>query len=466
MIFLNSQEKKISIYFILLILFFIYFDYSIAIFFHQINSQTKSIFTTLTQFGDSLYYFVPIVLTWLVLKIINSKNNYLKTLSDICLFLFWNILISGVLVQIFKHILARPRPVLFFNSNQTSLDFFSFESQLHSFPSGHSATVFAFAFSMLLLFPRLKSFWLIFASIIALTRVIITAHFVSDIIAGAFVSYLVSIYLKKYFLDREKLFHQVEDLIKPNKEVLSFFNMIKKLYLNIFSIYLGFNFYWRFITITLLISIVFFVFPNLDITFSGLFFSNDNQFIASEKTWFIYFVRKMILPLMALLSFFIPLAAIIKHLFYKEKILNICVRDWLYFFSCLILGTGIIVNSIFKNLWGRARPNDTIVFGGDQPFSIPWLNVEYCDTNCSFVSGDVSFFTLSLALLIIFNKTSWNIFAYILIVVVSILRIMEGDHFLSDTLMSFIITYLVIKVLHSIFKKMPEDMFLNRWARK
>ena len=242
MIFLNSQEKKISIYFILLILFFIYFDYSIAIFFHQINNQTKSIFTTLTQFGDSLYYFVPIVLTWLFLKIINSKNNYLKTLSDICLFLFWNILISGVLVQIFKHILARPRPVLFFNSNQTSLDFFSFESQFHSFPSGHSATIFAFAFSMLLLFPRLKSFWLIFAFIIASTRVIITAHFVSDIIAGAFVSYLVSIYLKKYFLDREMLFHQVEDLIKPNKEVLSFFNMIKKFYLNIFSIYLGFNF--------------------------------------------------------------------------------------------------------------------------------------------------------------------------------------------------------------------------------
>ena len=465
MIFLNNKEKKISIYFVLSILFFIYFDYSIAIFFHQINDQTKSIFATLTQFGDSLYYFVPIVITWIVLKIINTNNSYLKTLSDICLFLFWNILISGTLVQIFKHILARPRPELFFSSNETSLVFFSFESQLHSFPSGHSTTVFAFAFSMALLFPRLKNFWLIFASIIALTRVIITAHFVSDIIAGAFVSYLVSIYLGKYFLDRKKLFHQVEDQRKPNKEVLSFFNLIKKFYLNIFSIYLSFNFYWRFITITLLISIIFFFFPNLDITFSGLFFSNDNQFIASEKTWFIYFVRKMLLPLMALLSFFIPLAAMIKYLLYKDKILNICVRDWVYFFSCLILGTVIIVNAIFKNLWGRARPNDTIIFGGDQPFSIPWLNVEYCETNCSFVSGDVSFFTLTLALLIIFNKTSWNIYAYIVIVVVSFLRMMEGDHFLSDTVMSFIITYLVIKVLHSLFKKMPEDIYLNRWLK-
>ena len=143
-----------------------------------------------------------------------------------------------MLVQVLKHILARPRPVLFFNSNQTSLEFFSFESSLHSFPSGHSTTVFAFAFCMLLLFPRLRSFWLIFAIVIALTRVIITAHFVSDIIAGAFVAYLVSILIRKKFLDREKLFTQVEGQIKPTKEVMSFSNLIRKIYLNIFSIYL------------------------------------------------------------------------------------------------------------------------------------------------------------------------------------------------------------------------------------
>ena len=133
-----------------------------------------------------------------------------------------------------------------------------------------------------------------------------------------------------------------------------------------------------------------------------------------------------------------------------------------YLFSCLIIGTGIVVNSIFKNLWGRARPNDTIQFGGEEPFTIPWLNVDYCSTNCSFVSGDVSFFTLSLALLIIFNKTSWNTFAYASILLISLLRIMEGDHFLSDTIMSFIITYVIIKGLNDIFKNFPEDLNLNQ----
>ena len=120
------------------------------------------------------------------------------------------------------------------------------------------------------------------------------------------------------------------------------------------------------------------------------------------------------------------------------------------------------MNSIFKNLWGRARPNDTIQFGGQEPFTIPWLNVDYCSTNCSFVSGDVSFFTLSLAILLIFKKTSWNIFAYLSILLISLLRIMEGDHFLSDTVMSFIITYVIIKYLYDVFNKLPEDLYLNK----
>ena len=169
----------------------------------------------------------------------------------------------------------------------------------------------------------------------------------------------------------------------------------------------------------------------------------------------------MLMPLLALLIFFIPLAAIVKQIKYKEKILDISVRDWTYLFTCLILGTGVVVNSIFKNLWGRARPNDTIQFGGGEPFTIPWLNVNYCDTNCSFVSGDVSFFTLSLALLLILNKTTWNTFAYVAIGLMSLLRIMEGDHFLSDTIMSFIITFVIIKVLHKVFQTFPEDLNLN-----
>ena len=212
----------------------------------------------------------------------------------------------------------------------------------------------------------------------------------------------------------------------------------------------------------LLLSIIFFLFPSIDITVSGLFFGQDGSFLASEDDWLIYFIRKMILPLLVLLVFFVPISAAIKQYIYDERILNRPLRDWIFLLSCLIFGTGVIVNSIFKSFWGRARPNDTLVFGGEQPFTIPWLNVDYCEANCSFVSGDVSFFTLTLAVLLIFNKQTWNIFAYGGIALISLLRIMEGDHFLSDTIMSYIITYAVIRILYDLFQLLPEDLNLKK----
>ncbi len=459
---LNAQEKKVCIYLLIGALFFLLFDYSIASFFDSLNYQTKSLFGTLTHFGDSLYFFIPTIITWALVKIIKSKNQIINTISEISLFIFLNILLSGIVTQILKHIIGRPRPVLFNGFDLKSLDIIHFDSKWHSFPSGHSATIFAFIFCMIFLFPKIKNILITIAIIIASTRVIVGAHFISDIFGGALVAYLTSILILKKLASKNILFIEENEKFFPNSNVNIISSYIGNVYKNIFSLYLNFNFYLKTLTITLLLSIVFFLFPSLDITVSGLFFGQDGKFIATESDWFIYFTRKMLLPLLALLVFFVPIAAVFKQIYFKEKILNIHVREWVYLFSCLIVGTGVVVNSIFKNLWGRARPNDTIQFGGQEPFTIPWLNVDYCSTNCSFVSGDVSFFTLSLAVLIIFNKTSWNTFAYASILLISLLRIMEGDHFLSDTVMSFIITYVIIMGLKDIFKNFPEDLNLNQ----
>ncbi len=459
---LSSQEKSISIYLLIGALFFLLFDYSIASFFNSLNYQTKSLFGTLTHLGDSLYFFIPTILIWAGVKIIKNKNQIINTIGEISLFIFLNILLSGIVTQILKHIIGRPRPVLYNGFDYKSLDILHFDPKWHSFPSGHTATIFAFIFCIIFLFPKIKNILITIAIIIASTRVIVGAHFISDIFGGVLVAYLSSIFVSKKLAIKKVLFKLDNEKLIPNSNVIIISIKLANVYKNIFSLYLGFNFYFKTLTLTLLLSIVFFLFPSLDITVSGLFYGQDSKFIASESNFFIYFIRKMLLPLMVLLVFFIPIAAVFKQIYFKEKILNIPVREWVYLFSCLVIGTGFVVNSIFKNLWGRARPNDTIQFGGQEPFTIPWLNVDYCNTNCSFVSGDVSFFTLSLALLIILNKTSWNMFAYASILLISLLRIMEGDHFLSDTIMSFIITYVIIKGLKDIFKNFPEDLNLNQ----
>ena len=55
-----------------------------------------------------------------------------------------------------------------------------------------------------------------------------------------------------------------------------------------------------------------------------------------------------------------------------------------------LIGLIFIVNFGLKGLWGRARPNDVLDFGGTNNFT-PWYQIsDQCINNCSFVSGDSS----------------------------------------------------------------------------
>jgi membrane-associated phospholipid phosphatase len=54
-----------------------------------------------------------------------------------------------------------------------------------SFPSGHAATAFAAAVAVGLLYPRLRKPLLALAALIALSRVYLGVHFVTDIVVGS-----------------------------------------------------------------------------------------------------------------------------------------------------------------------------------------------------------------------------------------------------------------------------------------
>ena len=56
-----------------------------------------------------------------------------------------------------------------------------------SFPSGHATTAFAALVAIGAIFPQARALMWIYAVLIALSRVIITAHHPSDVIAGAIV---------------------------------------------------------------------------------------------------------------------------------------------------------------------------------------------------------------------------------------------------------------------------------------
>jgi undecaprenyl-diphosphatase len=85
-----------------------------------------------------------------------------------------------------------------------------------SFPSGHATTAFAAAIAIGLIWPRLRVWLWTYALIIAVSRVVILAHYTSDVIAGAVVGVVGALLARDWFAARRLGF-----AIGPNGSVMT-----------------------------------------------------------------------------------------------------------------------------------------------------------------------------------------------------------------------------------------------------
>lgn len=92
--------------------------------------------------------------------------------------------ISLAVVMILKNAIARPRPI------DSIIEVGSVLGTSYSFPSGHSALAFATAFVLAGIFGKKPVFFTI-AGIVAISRVYLGVHYLSDIIAGSIIGGLI-----------------------------------------------------------------------------------------------------------------------------------------------------------------------------------------------------------------------------------------------------------------------------------
>ena len=113
----------------------------------------------------------------------------------------------------------------------------------------------------------------------------------------------------------------------------------------------------------------------------------------------------------------------------------------------LALGPGLLVNVALKDHWHRPRPVQVREFGGSAAFRPVGLPGGDCRRNCSFVSGEgaSSFWTVAPALMV---SPPWRAAALAAALVYAgatgLLRMAFGGHFLSDTLLAALFTWLVV----------------------
>lgn len=106
---------------------------------------------------------------------------------------------AGLTANVVKLLVGRQRPKYFDVTSESATDAFAgFLPFLHdgvslkSFPSAHVASAVAFAVLLTHLFPKGKWLFAVTAGLVALQRIEVTEHFVSDVFVGAAVGWLVA----------------------------------------------------------------------------------------------------------------------------------------------------------------------------------------------------------------------------------------------------------------------------------
>ncbi len=200
--------------------------------------------------------------------------------------------------------------------------------------------------------------------------------------------------------------------------------------------------------ITAFLTFLLILFPEVDISFSQLFFS-ESGFIYHEN--FLVYQLYALLPLLTKLFTLVCLLYLV-YLIVKYRSYKRILRSGVFFLViAAAISPGLVVNEVFKENFGRARPRHIEEFNGKREFTGAFTMSDQCKRNCSFSSGHAAMGYFLTAIAYTTNLLYFNRIYLIGIVfgsLVGLSRIVMGGHFLSDVLAS---AFVVLFLDHVIF---------------
>lgn len=179
-----------------------------------LSPRFREIVNELTDFGRGVWPLTPLVVlfltgTVLLLPRLSFMARGALAVATIKVgYMFVAIALTGLADSIVKRMIGRVRPSAL---GAFAYEPFSWRSEYASFPSGHSANVFATLVAVGLIFPRARPLLWIYAVGIAASRVIVGSHFVSDVVAGAAFGAFGAIVIRDWFAVRRLGFYVAAD---------------------------------------------------------------------------------------------------------------------------------------------------------------------------------------------------------------------------------------------------------------
>jgi membrane-associated phospholipid phosphatase len=164
-------------------------------------------FRVLTDFGKDTYVLSLLVVLLLgVTLVIPATHEPARTrlvAIDLRLqFILLALSVSLVAGEFLKWIVGRGRPFVGGQANAFNFVHFAGTEAYSSFPSAHSITAFALAFAVAAVWPSMRGVMIVYALVIAVTRLVLLAHHPSDVVAGAMIGIIGAMCVRYWFAVR------------------------------------------------------------------------------------------------------------------------------------------------------------------------------------------------------------------------------------------------------------------------
>ena len=207
-----------------------------------------------------------------------------------------------------------------------------------------------------------------------------------------------------------------------------------------------------------LLLVVFYLFPGIDLAASRAFFHQTTcstsapagticgSFpIAADAV--LGFLREVIfyLPIILGLTLIYRLIVAWSHhgATYDKPLANRLMAG----IVALIVGPGLLVNSVLKEISHRPRPRNTYLFGGDLAFVPAGDFSGTCQSNCSFVSGEAAGAGWLFCYAIFLVPERFRILLMPPLIALSFaspaMRLAYGGHYLSDIILGWLTSVVI-----------------------
>jgi lipid A 4'-phosphatase len=195
---------------------------------------------------------------------------------------------------------------------------------------------------------------------------------------------------------------------------------------------------------------VFGLWPGVDIPIETFFYRPGSGFQGKQVVWVMLLYRSVVW-----IARIVALLLAVRLLLARWPAFRLpagTARRAAALLFALVIGSGALVNGVFKDHWGRPRPYEVTVFGGTLPFVPALQPSKLCARNCSFVSGHAASGFALIAVGVFAAPARRRYWLGVGLGVGSMIglgRMLQGSHYASDVVFSALAMWACVLLLRA-----------------